>query len=178
MPNEKQAKTANPAIVAVEGPVDREPSLADMARARKGAPGERIDRANARRGDSRSDVDKWPDGVGGAGNHEDLPERLQAALRRLVQQYSTESESTRRQEVRRIKQAHQFWRGLHYLWWNERDQNWHLPFEQKLTDNSSLEDLPRYEFVTNIYQAFGLSLVAVLSQRCAASAIFSVVGTG
>ena len=164
MPNEKQAKTANPAIVAVEGPVDREPSLADMARARKGAPGERIDRANARRGDSRSDVDKWPDGVGGAGNHEDLPERLQAALRRLVQQYSTESESTRRQEVRRIKQAHQFWRGLHYLWWNERDQNWHLPFEQKLTDNSSLEDLPRYEFVTNIYQAFGLSLVAVLSQ--------------
>ncbi len=81
-----------------------------------------------------------------------------------MQQYSTESESTRRQEVRRIKQAHQFWRGLHYLWWNERDQNWHLPFEQKLTDNSSLEDLPRYEFVTNIYQAFGLSLVAVLSQ--------------
>jgi hypothetical protein len=40
----------------------------------------------------------------------------------------------------------------------------HLPFEQKLSDNSTLEDLPRYEFVTNIYQAFGLSLVAVLSQ--------------
>jgi hypothetical protein len=73
-------------------------------------------------------------------------------------------ESTRRQEVRRIKQAHQFWRGLQYLWWNGRDQNWHLPFEQKLADGSSLEDLPRYELVTNIYQAFGLSLVSVLSQ--------------
>jgi hypothetical protein len=85
-------------------------------------------------------------------------------LRRLVYQFSTESESTRRQEVRRIKQAHQFWRGLQYLWWNERDQNWHLPFEQKLADGSSIEDLPRYEFVTNIYQAFGLSLVSVLSQ--------------
>ncbi len=79
-------------------------------------------------------------------------------------QYSFESESTRRQEVRRIKQAHQFWRGLQYLWWNERDQNWHLPFEQKLMDNASLEDMPRYEFVTNIYQAFGLSLISVLSQ--------------
>jgi hypothetical protein len=33
-----------------------------------------------------------------------------------------------------------------------------------LADGSSLEDLPRYEFVTNIYQAFGLSLVSVLSQ--------------
>ena len=31
-------------------------------------------------------------------------------------------------------------------------------------DNASLEDLPRYEFVTNIYQAFGLSLISVLSQ--------------
>src|SRR5262249_45172734 len=27
-----------------------------------------------------------------------------------------------------------------------------------------IEDLPRYEFVTNIYQAFGLSIVSVLSQ--------------
>jgi len=97
-------------------------------------------------------------------NNEQLPERLQEALRRLVQQFSTESELTRRQEIRRIKQAHQFWRGLQYLWWSERDQNWHLPFEQKLADGSSIEDLPRYEFVTNIYQAFGLSLIAVLSQ--------------
>ena len=97
-------------------------------------------------------------------NNENLPERLQEALRRLVLQFSTESEASRRQEVRRIKQAHQFWRGLQYLWWDERDQNWHLPFEQKLMDNSSLEDMPRYEFVTNIYQAFGLSLVSVLSQ--------------
>jgi hypothetical protein len=97
-------------------------------------------------------------------NNEELPDRLQEALRRLVHQFSTESELSRRQEIRRIKQAHQFWRGLQYLWWNERDQNWHLPFEQKLTDGSSIEDFPRYEFVTNIYQAFGLSLVSVLSQ--------------
>ena len=97
-------------------------------------------------------------------NNEQLPARLQDALRRIVQQFGTESESTRRQEIRRIKQAHQFWRGLQYLWWSERDQNWHLPFEQKLSDGSSIEDLPRYEFVTNIYQAFGLSIVSVLSQ--------------
>src|SRR4029077_7653474 len=97
-------------------------------------------------------------------NNEQLPERLQEALRRLVHQFSAESESTRRQEIRRIKQAHQFWRGLQYLWWSETDQNWHLPFEQKLADGSSLEDMPLYEFVTNIYQAFGLSIIAVLSQ--------------
>jgi hypothetical protein len=97
-------------------------------------------------------------------NNEQLPDRLQEALRRLVFQFSTESELSRRQEIRRIKQAHQFWRGLQYLWWNERDQNWHRPFEQKLANATSIEDMPRYEFVTNIYQAFGLSLVSVLSQ--------------
>src|SRR5580692_10362533 len=139
MPIEKSVPKANSAFVPVEGP-----TAAVNPRGNAGA-------ANA---------EQNPFG----GNNEQLPERLQAALRRLVQQYSVESESTRRQEVRRIKQAHQFWRGLQYLWWNERDQNWHLPFEQKLADGSSLEDLPRYEFVTNIYQAFGLSLVSVLSQ--------------
>src|SRR5271156_720156 len=111
-------------------------------------------------GMAASEANASPFGV----NNEELPERLQEALRRIVQQFSTESESTRRQEIRRIKQAHQFWRGLQYLWWSESDQNWHLPFEQKLADGSSLEDLPRYEFVTNIYQAFGLSIVSVLSQ--------------
>lgn len=97
-------------------------------------------------------------------NNEQLPERLQHALWRIVLELTTESDISRRAEIRRIKQAHQFWRGLQYLWWSERDQNWHLPFEQKFAKESSLEDMPRYEFVTNIYQAFGLSIIAVLSQ--------------
>src|SRR5215472_4616195 len=97
-------------------------------------------------------------------NNEELPERLQNALRRLILEFSTESDISRRAEIRRIKQAHQFWRGMQYLWWSERDQNWHLPFEQKVAAESSIEDMPRYEFVTNIYQAFGLSIIAVLSQ--------------
>jgi hypothetical protein len=79
-------------------------------------------------------------------------------------QFSTESEASRRQETRRIKQARQFWRGLQYMRRSERDQNWHLPFEQKLVNNSSVEDKWRHEFVTNVYQAFGLSLISVLSQ--------------
>lgn len=138
MPIEKTISTADPAVVSVEGP------------------------SKPLEGNSSLDSPHVANQYGPNNDH--LPERLQEALRRLVQQFSTESELTRRQEIRRIKQAHQFWRGLQYLWWSERDQNWHLPFEQKLTDNASLEDLPRYEFVTNIYQAFGLSLISVLSQ--------------
>ena len=152
---EKSAPAANSAFVPVEGPVSA--ARTRSGHVSTGSPdaerGQSFGAAGGTRGQN----------LYGA-NNEQLPERLQAALRRLVHQYSFESESTRRQEVRRIKQAHQFWRGLQYLWWNERDQNWHLPFEQKLADGSSVDDLPRYEFVTNIYQAFGLSLVSVLSQ--------------
>ncbi len=137
------SQSADPAIVPVEGPAQE----ARTAPAAAGAP---------------LQVGTLAQVYGP--NNEALPDRLQEALRRIVLQFSTESDHARRQEIRRIKQAHQFWRGLQYLWWSERDQNWHLPFEQKITDQSSLEDLPRYEFVTNIYQAFGLSIIAVLSQ--------------
>src|SRR5260370_1488904 len=42
--------------------------------------------------------------------------------------------------------------------------NWHLPFEQRFSDDRELEEMPRYQFVTNFYQGFGLSFIAVLSQ--------------
>jgi hypothetical protein len=160
-PSENRMSTSNQtarpdaSIVPIEGPAQA-PSIADDFR----TAGTASDALAARPAHLPSSFSSAPFGA----NNEQLPERLQSALRRIVQQFGTESESTRRQEIRRIKQAHQFWRGLQYLWWSERDQNWHLPFEQKLTDGSSIEDLPRYEFVTNIYQAFGLSIVSVLSQ--------------
>ncbi|MGB8524819.1 MAG: hypothetical protein WCD43_17790 [Candidatus Acidiferrales bacterium] len=155
MSSQKQIVQADPAIVPVEGPTQAATSAGTgFASATN----------SLREVNGRAGVPVEPAANPFGANNEQLPERLQEALRRLVFQFSTESESTRRQEVRRIKQAHQFWRGLQYLWWSEQDQNWHLPFEQKMTDGSSIEDLPRYEFVTNIYQAFGLSLVSVLSQ--------------
>ncbi len=154
MPIEKNVPKAAPAIVPVEGPASPPTPVPGQSDS---------ERSKAARFAGTQTGTFAPQNLYGA-NNEQLPERLQEALRRLVHQFSAESESTRRQEVRRIKQAHQFWRGLQYLWWSERDQNWHLPFEQKLTDSSSLDDLPRYEFVTNIYQAFGLSIVSVLSQ--------------
>ncbi|HTU34263.1 MAG TPA: hypothetical protein VMF66_10715 [Candidatus Acidoferrum sp.] len=167
---DKSYTEADPAIVPVEGPAAS--SIEGRVRPtsvvpQNGATGKRRD-ASADPSRLSPDRPVFPSDVEVTGpygpNNEELPERLQEALRRIVFQYAYESEATRRNEVRRIKKAHQFWRGLQYLWWDERDQNWHLPFEQKLLDNSSLEDLPRYEFVTNIYQAFGLSLVSVLSQ--------------
>ncbi|MDP9148208.1 MAG: hypothetical protein M3N22_11160, partial [Acidobacteriota bacterium] len=94
----------------------------------------------------------------------ELKPKLVNALRELVRQYREEGIAARRHEIRRIRQARLFWQGLQYAWWNPNDMNWHLPFEQKFSDDRALEEMPRYQFVTNFYQGFGLSFIAVLSQ--------------
>ena len=95
---------------------------------------------------------------------EDAKPELVHALRELVSQYRQEGIVARRHEIRRIRQARLFWQGLQYAWWNPNDMNWHLPFEQRFSDDRELEEMPRYQFVTNFYQGFGLSFIAVLSQ--------------
>ena len=95
---------------------------------------------------------------------EELKPKLVHALRELVRQYREEGVTARRHEIRRIRQARLFWQGLQYAWWNPNDMNWHLPFEQRSSDDRALEEMPRYQFVTNFYQGFGLSFIAVLSQ--------------
>ncbi|MBS1842425.1 MAG: hypothetical protein JST77_16465, partial [Acidobacteria bacterium] len=95
---------------------------------------------------------------------EDAKPDVVNALRDLVLQYRQEGVVARRHEIRRIRQARLFWQGLQYAWWNPSDMNWHLPFESKSSDDRELEEMPRYQFVTNFYQGFGLSFIAVLSQ--------------
>jgi len=95
---------------------------------------------------------------------EDVKPELVHTLRELVRQYREEGVVARRHEIRRIRQARLFWQGLQYAWWNPNDMNWHLPFEQRFSDDRELEEMPRYQFVTNFYQGFGLSFIAVLSQ--------------
>jgi predicted RNA-binding Zn-ribbon protein involved in translation (DUF1610 family) len=95
---------------------------------------------------------------------DDLKPELVNALRSLVVQYRAEGVTARRYEIRRIRQARLFWQGQQYAWWNPTDMNWHLPYESRTNDDTALEEMPRYQFVTNFYQGFGLSFVAVLSQ--------------
>ena len=95
---------------------------------------------------------------------EDLRPDLVNSLRDLVVEYREEGIVARRHEIRRIRQARLFWQGLQYAWWNPQDMTWHLPYESKMYDDSAAAEMPRYQFVTNLYQAFGLSFISVLSQ--------------
>jgi hypothetical protein len=124
------------------------------------APGDRNQNRQQDAGATRAPIDL------GLNNErlEDVKPELVNALRELVRQYRQEGIVARRHEIRRIRQARLFWQGLQYAWWNPNDMNWHLPFEQRSKDDRELEERPRYQFVTNFYQGFGLSFIAVLSQ--------------
>jgi hypothetical protein len=103
---------------------------------------------------------------------EDLRPDLVNALRELEVQYRQEGIVARRHEIRRIRQARLFWQGLQYAWWNPQDMTWHLPFESKIYDDAAISEMPRYQFVTNLYQAFGLSFVSILSQDVPATRFY------
>jgi len=103
---------------------------------------------------------------------EDLRPDLVNALRELVVEYRQEGIVARRHEIRRIRQARLFWQGLQYAWWNPQEMTWNLPYESKLYDDSAAAEMPRYQFVTNLYQAFGLSFISILSQDVPATRFY------
>src|SRR6202030_923587 len=98
--------------------------------------------------------------------------RLVNALRELVVQFRQEGIVARRHEIRHIRQARLFWQGLQYAWWDPQDLSWHLPYESKLYDDSAAAEMPRYQFVANLYQAFGLSFISILSQDVPATRFY------
>lgn len=100
-------------------------------------------------------------------NNEDLPESLQAKLMDLAKQFCDEDKFSRRIEIQESRRAHFFWRGMQHLYWDYRAEGWAvmgpagagLPVKQSYATDSAVL------YVTNIYQAFGLSLAAVLTQN-------------
>ncbi len=103
---------------------------------------------------------------------EELRPDLVNALRQLEVEYRQEGMVARRHEIRRIRQARLFWQGLQYAWWNPQDMTWHLPYESNSFDDSAAAEMPRYQFVTNLYQAFGLSFISILSQDVPATRFY------
>lgn len=93
----------------------------------------------------------------------ELKPKLAEALRELVKKYRMEGMYARRMEIRRIKKARLFWQGLQYCWWDEKEQGIRFLQDGAATDEE-LAEMPRYQFVTNFYQAFGLSFIAAITQ--------------
>ena len=94
------------------------------------------------------------------------------ALRAIVGDLARQSLVARRWQIRRVRRAELYWQSLQYLWVNPVDNQLYTPTEARVFDDSAAQDQPRYQFVTNIYQPYGLGFIAVTCQDIPGIAFF------
>lgn len=92
-------------------------------------------------------------------------EDLQKILIDLYTKCKGEDRYARTNEVKDVKQAEFYWGGRQYIWWSAQDGRWNqLPTQGSPNyDDNDFDDMPRFEFVTNIYQARGLMVIAAVA---------------
>lgn len=98
------------------------------------------------------------------------PGQLSAAMEQkiteLVKEYELEADTVRRHHVRRLLKAEQYWKGNQHLIWSNRQFKWYTPFEKAIQDAPNANNkTPRYQYVNNVYRAWGLSIMAAVSQK-------------
>lgn len=98
-------------------------------------------------------------------NNEQLPQPLQAALWDIIVGMEQEDDLPRRQEMRGIVQRRLFFRGQQYWWWDSQRALWYPPYEGAPGESQSQTQEPSFQHVTNIFQAYCLKHMAVLTQN-------------
>jgi hypothetical protein len=93
-----------------------------------------------------------------------VPVEIQTALRDLMRLGERESDFGRRGHFREMLESEEFWKGNQYPIWSEKEFNFRTPWDYAVSQNR-LEDQPVYQYVINIYQSYGLTVIAALSQK-------------
>lgn len=104
-------------------------------------------------------------------NHQDMPEELQQAILDILNQCDREDFEIRRQQIRIWKKYEKFWHGIQYVFWSETQNDWLSPVDGLNTNNSSQDENREgsegvfYDYVMNVYRAYGESIIAALAAQ-------------
>lgn len=92
-------------------------------------------------------------------------DELQKAFLSLYLECSSEDRYPRLIEVKDVKQAENYWAGRQYWYWSDRDETWKPApgVGVSPTGDLDVDEMPRFEFVTNIYQATGLTEIGAVA---------------
>lgn len=92
-------------------------------------------------------------------------EDLQKAFLALYLECTSEDRYPRLIEVKDVKQAENYWAGRQYWYWSDRDETWKPApgVGVSPTGDLDVDEMPRFEFVTNIYQATGLTEIGAVA---------------
>lgn len=92
-----------------------------------------------------------------------LTPELEKVLISIVDDFARENYWTWRGYVREWLESEAMWKGFQYGFYNYERDEWRVPSINELAKID--ETGPRFDFETNIYRAFGWSLIAVLGQK-------------
>src|SRR6185437_11674986 len=100
-------------------------------------------------------------------NNVNLPQDMQDALRSMCQEFAKEGLVSRRHEILRCRRARFYWQGQQYLWFDWDNFDWQVPYQGGFTisDDKDAQEQPRYAYVMNVYQPFGLAFIAVFASQ-------------
>ena len=74
---------------------------------------------------------------------------------------------SRRHEILKTSRARYYWQGQQYLWFDWDSFDWKLPYQGGWAseDDKDQQEQPRYNYVINVYQPFGLAFIAVFASQ-------------
>jgi len=91
---------------------------------------------------------------------------LQQELLKLAQKFTSDDRHARLVEVRECAHDRHYARGNQYIWWSDRDKCFNTSMGAQTYagfGNIDIDDMPHFEFVTNIYQAGLLTAIGVIA---------------
>lgn len=94
----------------------------------------------------------------------EVPEAVQTALRNLMEMCEKEDDFTRKRHLYEAKMNDLYWHGFQHIYWNEQEQEFRIPTHEALAQAGTTRDEADYlyDFVTNIFKAHGLSIIAAI----------------
>jgi hypothetical protein len=99
-----------------------------------------------------------------------IDDDMQEALKEIVKICEDEDTLVRRAQVKTWKKYEEFWHGIQYLFWNEKDQTWISPTSGAapnlgFSEEEQSELGPFYDFVIDIFSGHGQSIISALSAQ-------------
>lgn len=102
-------------------------------------------------------------------NTDSIPEELQKSLIDIFNFYEKEDKEIRQAQIRQWKKNEEFWHGVQYLFWSQKDNTWLSPADANWGDNISDEEAEElgsfYDHVINIFRGHGEAIIAALSSQ-------------
>jgi hypothetical protein len=97
-----------------------------------------------------------------------VSDELQEALKDIVVECEKEDDFIRKSQIKAWKKNEEFYHGVQYLFWNEKDQTWISPTSGAapnlgFSSEEQAQYGPFYDFVIDIFSAHGQSIIAALS---------------